>query len=222
MSPARAAGLLLLLAAVATALSVSTRLVGSDEPPEGSPLYLPVILDTELYAVAGAMRIASGLALLAGAVLMRRALPAAMGIAAPLLVISGIVTAVSGASMLALAAGIPETTASAALAGPVPGWAEPLNAARSIAGKAGFTLAGLGLIALALAQWRIGGLLKISAVADVIIGGAMLFIWVDAATAMHRISGTAFLLWLIVSGLWLVAVSLKPLPDGVANYGNPR
>ena len=183
---------------------------------------MPVILDTELYAVAGAMRVASGLALLAAAVFMRRALPAAMGIAAPLLAISGIVTAVSGASMLALAAGIPETTASAALAAPVPGWAEPLNAARSIAGKAGFTLAGLGLIALALAQWRIGGLLKISAVADVIIGGAMLFIWVDAVTVMHRISGTAFLLWLIVSGLWLVAVSLKSSPDGVANYGNPR
>ena len=230
MSPVRArnAGLLLLLAAIATSVSVFARLAGSDEPPEGSPLYLPVILDTGLYAVAGAARVASGLALLAGAVFLRRTmltLPTAPGIAiaAGLLIISGTVTAVSGACMLALAAGLPETAAAAALAGPVPGWTEPLNAARSITGKAGFTLAGLGLIALAPAQWRAGGLLKAGAAAGVIIGVAMLFIWVDAATAMHRLSGTAFLLWLIVGGIWLVAVSLKPAPDGgVANHGNPR
>ena len=35
-------------------------------------------------------------------------------------------------------------------------------------------------------------------------------IWVDAATTMHRISGIAFLLWLVISGLWLAAGLLKP------------
>ena len=212
MAAARAAGLLLLLTAVATAVAVAARLAGSAEPPEGSPLYLPVVLDTGLYALAGAARAVSGLALLAGAALLRRAMPTATGVAvavaAALLAISGIVTAASGACMLALAAGLPETAA-AAYAGPVPGWAEPLNAARSITGKAGFALAGLGLVALAPAQWRTGGRLKIGAAAGAIIGIAMLFIWVDAATVMHRVSGIAFLLWLIVAGLWLVAGRLR-------------
>ena len=213
MVAARVAGLLLLLTAVATAVAVAARLAGSAEPPEGSPLYLPVVLDTGLYVLAGAARAVSGLALLAGAALLRRAMPTATGVAvavaAALLAISGTVTAVSGACMLALAAGLPETAAAAAYAGPVPGWAEPLNAARSITGKAGFTLAGLGLVALAPAQWRTGGRLKIGAAAGAIIGVAMLFIWVDAATVMHRVSGIAFLLWLIVAGLWLAAGRLR-------------
>ena len=217
LAPARSAGLLLLLAAIATAVSVAARLAGSDEPAAGSGSYLPIVLDTGLYATGGGARVLSGLALLAAAVWLRRAL-AAWGLwtvdaAAGLLALSGLVTGVSGVCMLALAAQLPETAAVAAYAagaGPLPGWTEPVNAARSIAGKAGFTLAGLGLIALAPAQWRMGGLLKISAAADAVIGIAMLFIWVDAATAMHRISGIAFLLWLVISGLWLAAGLLKP------------
>ena len=93
---------------------------------------------------------------------------------------------------------------------PIAGVGRPWTPARWIIGKIGFTLAGLGLIALGPVQWRIGGLLKISSIVGVIIGVAMLLIWVDAATAMHRISGVAFLAWLIVTGLWLVAGLLKP------------
>ena len=134
-----------------------------------------------------------------------------MGMAVALLGISGIVTAASGACMLALAAAVPAAAGSTPLpalaaVGGIPGWAEPLNEARSITGKAGFTLAGLGLVALAPAQWRIGGrMLQAGAVASALIGIAMLFIWVDAATVMHRISGIAFLLWLIGYGGGLTA-----------------
>ena len=222
MTPARTAGLLLLLTALATGVSVVTRLAGSQEPPADSPLYAPVILDTGLYAVAGAARVVSGVALLAMAILCwRRPVPAGgatvMGMAVALLGISGVVTAASGACMLALAAAVPATAAgssalpSLAAVGGIPGWVEPLNGARSITGKAGFTLAGLGLAALALAQWRIGGrLLKTGAVVSLVIGVAMLFIWVDAATAMHRISGIAFLLWLIVYGGGLTINRMPP------------
>lgn len=212
MSPARAAGVLLLLAAIATAVSVATRLAGSDEPPAGSPLYLPIILDTGLYAVAGAARVASGLALLTAALFLRRGMMLAgwrqrsVGIAAGLLAVSGAITAVSGGSMLALAAAIPEQ---AAFAYGVPGWLEPLNSARSVTGKAGFALAGLGLIALAPAQWHSGGILKAGAVVAAVIGIAMLFIWADAATVMHRVSGIAYLLWLIIAGVWLTAGLLR-------------
>ena len=211
MSPARTAGILLLLAAAATAVSVATRLAGSDEPPAGSPLYLPIILDTGLYAIAGAGRVASGLALLAAAPFLRRGMAQAgwrlrlADLAAGLLAVSGAITAVSGGCMLALVAAIPEQTA---FASGVPGWLEPLNSARSLTGKAGFALAGLGLIALAPAQWHSGGILKAGAAAAV-IGIAMLFIWVDAATVMHRVSGIAYLLWLIIAGVWLAAGLLR-------------
>ena len=231
MTPARTAGILLLLTALATGISVATRLAGSQEPPPDSPLYVPVILDTNLYAVAGAARVLSGLALLALAILCwRRPMPAncatPMGMAVALLGISGIVTAASGACMLALAAAVPATAAGStplpplAAAGAIPGWAEPLNEARSITGKAGFTLAGLALIALAPAQWRIGGrMLQTGAVASALFGIAMLFIWVDAATVMHRISGIAFLLWLLGYGGGLtigLAVGRIPPPKAPA------
>ena len=216
LSHARSAGLLLLLTAVATAVSVMTRLNSSMEPLAGSPIPLPIILDTGQYVIAGAARTLSGLALLVAAAYLWMALrgsqPQATGLAAALLALSGAATAVSGACMLALAAGIPQAADGNAtlLAWGVPGWLEPVDAARWITGKVGFTLAGLGLIALGPVQWRMGGILKISAVADVIIGVAMLFIWVDAATVMHRVSGIAFLLWLIVSGVWLTLGLMQP------------
>ncbi|MXZ91267.1 MAG: hypothetical protein F4W95_04975 [Chloroflexi bacterium] len=229
MSAIRISGLMLLLAAIATAVSVMTRLSSSLEPFPDSPIQLPIILDTGQYVIAGAARVLSGLALLAAAIFLRLTLndrqPVAAGISAALLVLSGAVTAISGACMLALAAELPEAAASRVYLYPEAAWGyqvwiDPVNQARWIAGKVGFTLAGLGLIALGPVQWRIGGLLKISAVADVIIEVAMLFIWVDAATVMHRVSGIAFLVWLIVSGVWLAAGLLKT-PKGVTQHGNP-
>ena len=216
MSSVGAAGLLLLLTAVATAVSVMTRLSGSMEPLEGSPIQVPTILDAGQYIIAGAARTVSGLALVAAAVFLKLALrrdqPVAAGIAMTLLELSGAATAISGAAMLALAGGLPQAAEGTALlaAWDMPGWVAAVDGIRWIAGKVGFTLAGLGLIALGPVQWRIGGLLKVSAVADVIIGVAMLFIWVDAATVMHRISGIAFLAWLIVSGVWLTLGLMQP------------
>lgn len=216
LSYARSTGLLLLLTALATAVSVMTRLAGSDEPLEGAPVQLPVILDQGQYVISGGARTISGFALVAAAAFLRIVIrpgqPALAGTAATLLEISGAATAISGVSMLALAGVLPQsaegTASLAAWSGP--GWIEAVDGARWIAGKVGFTLAGLGLIALGPVQWRMGGVLKISAVVDVIIGVAMLFIWVDAATVMHRVSGIAFLLWLIVSGVWLTLGLMQP------------
>ena len=219
LSPARSAGLLLLLTAVATAVAVATRLSGSAEPASDAAVPLPIIVDTGQYAVAAVARLVSGLALVAAAVLLRPALrgqqPALVGLATILLALSGAATAISGATMLALAVALPAAGDGAVIltAGAVPGWIYSADAVRWILGKAGFFLAGLGLIALGPVQWRIGGLLKVSAVADVIIGVAMLFIWIDAATVMHRVSGIAFLAWLIVSGVWLTLGLLRPGPS---------
>ena len=224
LSHVRISGLLLLLTAVATAVSVMTRLSSSMEPPEVAALpvpQVPIILDTGLYTVSGLARVVSGLALLAAAVFLRRAMAGRYwmaNVAGRFLEASGTITAVSSACMLALAAALPEAGPTVVLTygGGSPDWVESVDAARWIAGKVGFTLAGLGLIALGPVQWRIGGLLKVSAVADVIVGVAMLFIWVDAATVMHRVSGIAFLVWLIVSGVWLAAGLLKSPANSAA------
>jgi hypothetical protein len=198
------------------------------EPPEGAPVQFTFVLNTGVYAIAGAARILAGVGLLAAAVFLRRTTSAwhrGTHVAGRMLEASGAVTAVSGACMLALAMEIPQAASGT---GPVvvpmvwviPGWVEPIDAARWITGKAGFTLAGLGLIALGPVQWRMGGLLKVSAVADVIIGVAMLFIWIDAATVMHRVSGIAFLAWLVVSGVWLAVGLLKPPETTAAGDGS--
>ena len=213
ISSTRAAGLLLMLTAVATAISVFTRLSSSQEPFAGSPVQLPIILDTGQYAISGGARMLSGFALVAAAVFLRLTLrsrqPVAAGVATTLLELSGTATAISGAAMLALAVQIPQATESAALlAWEMPGWIETIDSFRWIAGKVGFALAGLGLIALGPVQWRMGRLDRIIAAAGVIIGFAMLFIWVDAATVVHRMSGIAFLVWLIISALWLLLRSL--------------
>ena len=231
----RLAGLFLLLTAVATAVMVPTRIMADADQPT-LRLTLEAISDNTLpYTYSAIARVFSGAFLVLAAATLRGVTlpyqPAAARLATTALSLSGWVTIGSGVCAIAL------TTI-----GPVAvtfddaqmlEWAGRLDAARWITGKAGFTLAGLGLIALGPVQWRAGGLLKISAVADVIIGVVMLFIWVDAATVMHRVSGVAFLAWLVVTGLWLVAGLLKPtaattaddIPQpetGEYEYGQPR
>ena len=188
------------------------------------------------YGLGGVARLVGGLTLLAAAILLWRAMrtfhPAFMVGAALFLAASGVASAVSGAAAVSLAVTAPEPQASASLTA---GWAsstDVANALQSMAsataaeetvfyirwltGTIGFTLAGLGLVALAPVHWRMGGILRCAAVVEAVLGIAMLFIWVDAATVVHRISGIAFLIWLIVVGLWLV-VPLFSKPDPAAS-----
>ena len=209
---ARVAGALLLLTAVATAVMVPTRLMADADQPTLRLTLEAISANTLPYTCSAIARIFSGVFLLAAAGLMRSVTtpyhPAPARLAMTALSLSGLVTIVSGVCAIILT-----TIGPAAIAfddARLLETAGRLDAARWITGKAGFTLAGLGLIALGPVQWRAGGLLKVSAVADVIIGVVMLFIWVDAATVMHRVSGISFLAWLVVTGLWLVAGLLKP------------
>lgn len=205
MTAARSAGLLLLLTAVATAASVAARLSADADQPTLAESLTAIATNRVPYSIGGAARLVSGLALLAAAIYLHRTLAfqqlRAAGLVGMLLGLSGAITAVSGVCALLLAGMAPD-------AGPT---TAAVADARWITGKVGFTLAGLGLIALGPAQWRSGGRLKITAVAGVAIGVAMLFIWIDAATAMHRISGIAFLLWLIGGGVGLAAGFRKGL-----------
>ena len=226
MTAARAAGLFLLLTALATAISVPARLIGDADQPTLAESLVAIALNNAAYTAGGAARLVSGLALLAAALFLWRTYrgcnPASIYSGTALLGVSGLITGISGLCALVLAGSVPDI-------GPVgtptsEGWAfgeigagtmlisdelaeglRPWSEARWITGKVGFTLAGLGLIALAPSMWPSRGSWKIWAGLGAVIGAAMLFIWVDAATVMHRISGVAFLAWLIVSGIWLTA-----------------
>ena len=234
----RTAGIFLLLTALATAISVLARLAAdADATPRTDALAQRVSLDAAVlvelevseklaaigaakgaYGTGGAARIVGGLTLLGAGIALRQALsayhPKAMTAVAVLLVASGVASAVSGAAVVALAmmALEPQPTHVLRPVGQLGVDTEAtLFTIRSVAGSLGFTLAGLALAALAPVQWRMGGILRVAAVVEAVLGVAMLFIWLDAATFVHRITGIAFLIWLTVAGLWLVVPRLRSL-----------
>ena len=86
-----------------------------------------------------------------------------------------------------------------------------------IAGKIGFTATGLAIIVAARYQWQVGGALRWIAPGSLVIGVAMQFIWVDAATILHPIVGTAFFLWLLAVGTMLAIGRVER--HFVARYG---
>ena len=213
----RAAGIFLLLTAVATAISVAARLAAGADLPTLEESLAAIGSAKVAYGTGGVARMFGGLTLVAAAFPLRSALgrhqPVAMGAATALLVASGIASLVSGAFAVALAVATPADLVPAELT--LLPEEEVVFAGRWLAGTLGFTLAGLALIALAPVQWRMGGILRVTAVVDAVLGIAMLFIWVDAATALHRITGIAFLAWLIVVGLWLVVPRLRAIGSGL-------
>ena len=214
----RIAGVFLLLTALATAISVPARLMaGADLPTVGESL-AAIGASNVAYGTGGAARLVGGLTLLAASIPLWRAMGtyhrSAMVIAALMLVASGIASAVSGASAVALAVMAPEPQATRTYTygmSPDLGAEDALFTIRWVTGSLGFSLAGLGLVALGPVQWRMGGILRSAAVVDAVLGVAMLFIWLDSATVVHRITGIAFLIWLIVVGLWLLAGQVRPL-----------
>ena len=254
----RAAGILLLLTALATAISVSARVAAdadatpfADSMAQRMSLEAAEIARLELseklhaigsatlpYGIGGAARLAGGLTLLAASIPLWRAMrthhSAAMTLAALMLAASGIASAVSGVAAITLAAVALEPQTVTVLTSGQSGWArlaqpgdpgastatqlpdvsfveEALFSVRWLAGTLGFTLAGLALVALSPVQWQLGGILRVVAAAGGVLGAAMLFIWIDAAAVVHRISGIAFLMWLILAGLWLVIPRLRSM-----------
>ena len=192
------------------------------------------------YGIGGAARLAGGLTLMAASIPLWRAMwthhSVSMMLAAFMLAASGMASAISGVAAVALAALAPDPQTITVLASGESGWArlaqpgdpesqgaillpdvtvieDVLFSIRWVTGSLGFTLAGLGLVALAPVQWRMGGFLRGIAVVDAVLGVAMLFIWLDAATVVHRITGIAFLIWLILAGLWLVIGLVRSRPQ---------
>ena len=194
----------LIITAFATLIAVVTRVSANADHPT-LPETLTSIADTRaLYGAGGVARFVSGITLLVAGWLLLRTWVVRQRFDHPLppalLALSGVITAVSGGCALALSI----TAQSGSDAESIGATTEAVATARWLTGKIGFTLAGLALVIAARQQWQAGQPFSKIAPLSAIIGVAMQFIWWDAATIIHRITGVAFLLWLVLIGFMLV------------------
>ena len=198
------AGVFLIFTAILTLAAVVTRVSASADQPTLAETLSAIADNRVLYGAGGAARLVSGVTLLLAGWFLVHTWVIRQGFGHPLaptlLALSGVVTAISGGCALALSI----SAQSDAGVGSIGATTEVVATARSLTGKIGFTLAGLALVVAARQQWTAGTPLNRIAPLSGIIGAAMLFIWWDSATIMHRISGVAFLLWLVLIGIMLV------------------
>ncbi|MYB42658.1 MAG: hypothetical protein F4X76_10845 [Chloroflexi bacterium] len=203
----RGAGLLLLLTAAATVVMVFARVSADTDQPELLESIRAIAANKVMYSLSGAARLSSGLTLIAAAWFLWRTWIVRERFGTPLapllLAVSGAFTAGSGVCAIALAAAAPAASEAAVL-NVVDASTEAIESVRWITGKLGFAAAGLALLVAAQRQWRAGGAIRRIAPASLVLGIAMQFIWVDAATIVHRISGVAFVLWLAAIALMLL------------------
>ena len=199
------AGLFLLITAVATLVAVVTRVSANADQPTLAESLVAISENKALYASGGGARFVSGVTLVVAAWFLSKTGTGenqpSVRIVSLIFALSGLFTAVSGGSAIALANAapappdtLPETTAYV----------------RWLTGKIGFTLAGLALIPEARRQWNLGTPFKYLALASGVIGIFMQFIWWDAATAVHRITGIGFLFWLVIVGVLLLRGHPRP------------
>ncbi len=192
---ARWAGAFLILTALATAAAVFGRVAADADQPTFAQSMDVIASNSGLYGLGGAARLISGVALIAGAWLLMNTWIIRERLGTPLvpalLAASGLFTMVSGGGGGALAIYAPDPSL------------ETIAQIRWLSGKIGFAAAGLALIVAARYQWKAGGGLKRVAPFSAIVGVAMQFIWIDAATLAHPIIGVAFFIWLLVVGAML-------------------
>ena len=212
------AGIFLLLTAAATVVMVFARVSADTDQPTLSASLRAVADSRAMYGLSGAARLLSGVTLMAAAWywLHVRGRPVTSFVPA-LFSSSGLVTALSGALAIVLATTLPDASEPGVFVA-VDRSAETFSDLRWITGKVGFTLMGLALILAAPYQWKAGGILCYIAIASVAIGISMQFVWIDAATVMHRISGVAVFFWLVAVGVMLTAGSVER--QFASNQGN--
>ncbi len=204
----RKTGLMLILTAVATVVAVAGR-VWADADHETLADSLAAIADSRgLYGLGGAGRFLSGVTLIAAGWFLfgsasddRRARSAVVPL---LFAVSGAFTACSGALAVSLAAAPAEWMDVAGLEGVALSHQEATVRLRRFTGTAGFAMVGLALIVIAWRQRSAGGTLRRFAPASALLGLAIQFVWLDAATVMHIVTGTLFVGWLAVGGSMLV------------------
>ena len=203
----RNVGLFLVLTAIATGIAVVGRVSAAADHEVLAATLAGIAERRGLYGLGGAGRLVSGVTLIAaGWFLFRVPSDGGRGRSAvvPLLfAVSGAFTACSGGSAVVLAA--------VATPGMDPVGLDALASRqestmwlRWFTGAVGFAVAGIALMVVAERQWRAGDALKWTAPASALLGAAIQLVWFDAATFMHAITGTLFLVWLSVGGAMLL------------------
>ena len=82
--------------------------------------------------------------------------------------------------------------------------AQAVEVFRAYAGRTGFTFSALSLLAFGgPISWQ-GPIPKWLGWLGILVGVMMLLIWSESATLLHRIGGTGYLVWLAITGGWLV------------------
>lgn len=217
---ARWGGLLLILTALLTAVMVYARVASGADQPTLTESLLAVAENRAMYSLFSASRLASGLTLLLAGWFLLRTWIIRDRWATPwvpyLFIISGVCTAISGVCALIITY---QADAAGAAAADTSGIVA-VDDLRWISGKAGFTAAGLALIVAAWFQWQVGGALRKVSPASVILGVAMQFIWLDAATVAHPIVGSLFFVWLLLIGAMLATGKVEK--HFVNRYGATR
>ncbi len=219
---ARTAGKLLLFSAAATVVMIAARVAADADQPTLTESLQAIADSRPVYALHSAGRLIAGLALVASAwYLLQSWLTQARSsgrLATYLLGFSGAFSIMSALCTIVLAA-YPAPGAD------IPSFIEGIADARWITGKIGFTAAGLALLAGAAYLWQPGGAFRTTSLATAVIGVAMQFIWVDAATVMHRIIGVAFFVWLVALSAVLVTGLIErhvgKSPDSTSNLSTP-
>ena len=74
---------------------------------------------------------------------------------------------------------------------------------RGIAGNISNTLLGLAVFTMAPTQWKFGRVDETGRRIGILLGPLMLLIWWDAASISHSVSGTGFILWLLLTSVAL-------------------
>lgn len=214
---ARTAGRLLLLTAAATAVMVIARVAADADQPTLRESLRAIDDSRPAYAASGIARFVSGVLLAGGAWALSRTWIIRRRLGTPavpvLFGISGAFTVVSGAAAVIIAV-------SSTPSGDISTLIEVLSDARWLTGKIGFAAAGAALVVASVYQWRVGGHLRKIAPASAVIGLAMQFIWIDSATIMHPIIGTAFFLWLMAIGTMLATGRVER--HFIAKHGAPE
>lgn len=194
----RRAGAFLVLTALMSAVSAVSRVSAQADQASLEESLSAISLHPVLYGLGGASRLVSGVTLMVAAWLLMNTWIIRKRLGSPLvpalLAASGVLTAVSGVCAVMLALTAPEVS-------PL---VEYSALVRWLTGKMGFALAGTALLVASRYQWRAGGPLRVIAPASALLGAAMQFIWIDSATAVHPVVGTAFFLWLLAVGVMLL------------------
>lgn len=198
---ARAAGLLLILTALTTLVAVAGR-VAAEADQETLQETLAAIADSRFpYALSGAGRLASGVTLAVAAWYLSRTWIIRERLATPIVPaifgISGLLTIVSGLLAIVLAITLPGGGEAAGA------FSESIATVRWVTGVAGFSAAGLALMAASPYQFRVGGRLRIIAPVSAVLGGSMQLIWIRGFITLHQLTGMFFFVWLILIGAML-------------------